>query len=105
MERLQGVEKVESKAKEEDHQEDCEEYGHLLWNGEVASLGVQQDEPSNPPKQVAKDRCSKESHQEGSLLVDADDPSDGEDDEDEVDGNIPATIPERLCFKLIRQKS
>ena len=59
---LQGVEKVESKAKEEDDQEDGEEYGHLLWNGEVASLGVQQDEPSNPPKQVAEDRCSKESH-------------------------------------------
>ena len=60
---------------------------------------MQQDEPGDPPKQVAQDRCSQETHQEGSLLVDADDSSDDEDDEDEVDGNIPTTIPENLRFK------
>ena len=67
---------------------------------------MQQDEPGDHPKYIAHDRCGEEADQGGNLLVDADEASDGEGKEDEVDGNIPATVPENLSSKLMMcQKS
>ena len=104
-ERLQGVEKVDSKAKEEKEEEAGDDHGRLLRDGEVVSIGAPYEQPTDPPNQVPDDSCSQETDQQCPLLVDAHDASEGEASQDEVDGNIPATKPENLSCRLIMSKA